>query len=383
MHICTITPSYLPHFGGAEVGTHLMLSYLAQNSEHRFSIITATTDNSLPDYEVMDGVEIYRYPRSKRWIKGYLPAFNAFQHVPHLVKRLQPDLINMTYVIPTGLAGWMAAKRNNIPVMMMLGGVDIYDPFNMPDRFLQSIAGYCMRNSDVHVAWSNWTANRLASHFGLQRNEITVIPFGFDDERFNINVDGTSIRERYHIPDDRVVLFALQRLEARKGIHLLIQAIKIVCDTVPEIEFKLLIGGKGRDGEQLKQLITTLNLDDYIQLIGFIAEEEKAQHYAMADIFTFHSYHEGLGIVIIEASACGLAVVTTRAGGTVDVVKEGKTALLTEPGDPQALADSIIMLLKDPSKRESMGQAGANFALANFRNEAVSQKLLEIIESIH
>jgi len=381
MHICTVAPSYLPHFGGAEVGLHMMLSYLAQHSSHRYTVITSTTDKQMPKYEVIDGVEVFRYYRPKLWVKWYAPTFYAILNVPKLVKQLQPDLINMTYVLPSGLAGWWASKHQTIPNMMMIGGIDIYDPFNMPDRVLQSIAAYCIRHTDVLLAWSNWSANQLVTHFGVSQDDVDVISWGIDDKRFNNDVDGITIRHRHHISDDTVLLFALQRLELRKGIDILIQAIRHVLDHVQNVPFKLIIGGKGRDKAKLETLISELGLANYVILAGFISEEEKAQYYAAADIFAFHTYHEGLGIVIIEASACGLPIITTRAGGTLDVVKDGETGHLCEAGDAVALGDSIITLLKDTDKRKIMGHASAEFALSHFAIDIVSKQLLTVIET--
>jgi glycosyltransferase involved in cell wall biosynthesis len=378
MHVCTCVPSYLPHVGGAEVGMHTILRHLAATTEHRFSVITATLHPDLPDYEVMDGVEVYRYRCPKVWARWLVPTLYGFLHTGRLIRFLQPDLIHISYIMPSGLSAWVAAQRLHLPVVMSLGGNDIYDPFYMPPRLFQRLSAYCIQRTPSIVAYSSVVRQRLITHFGAPPAAVQRVGFCVDIERFRPGLDGQPIRRRYGIRLDQTVIFALQRLERRKGVGVLLTALKHVIEHFPDV--RVLIGGKGQDAEMLRSLCDEMDMQRAVMFCGFIPEHEKPLYYAAADLFALHSYYEGLGIVLAEASAAGLPVVTTRAGGTVDIIQDGINGLLVEPGDVAVLSEALSSLVADPEKRQAMGQAGHQHTVENFGISAVTSAYLKIFE---
>lgn len=334
MHICTVVPNYLPQFGGAEVGVHQILSYLAGTTPHRFSVITPTTNPALPGYEMMDGVEVYRYNRPNLWLKWFAPTAFGFLRNPPLIRQLQPDVLHLSYLLPSGLSAWHLARRQGIPTVLLLGGHDIYDPFDMPPMILRRWAAYAVRRSTIIAVNSTWSKQHLIAHYGGYDDNIHVTGFGIDPVRFHPHLDGRAIRERHNIRPDTALIFALQRLEVRKGLDVLLRAAALLGDR----DFHLLIGGKGRDEAQLRALAAELGLEQRVTFVGFVDEADKPLYYAAADIFALHSHHEGLGIVLAEAAAVGKPLVTTDAGGTTDIALHGQTGFTVPPSDPQAFA---------------------------------------------
>jgi len=100
--------------------------------------------------------------------------------------------------------------------------------------------------------------------------------------------------------------------------------------------------------------------------------------YAASDLFVFHSFHEGLGIVLLEAAASGLPVVTTEAGGTVDIVRDGMNGVVVPPGDHRALAGAAVRLLRDETLRETLGRRGRDMAERDFDWNVVAERYLEV-----
>jgi phosphatidylinositol alpha-1,6-mannosyltransferase len=375
MHVCTVVPAYLPNFGGAEVGLHMVLSYLAQTTSHRFSVITPTTDPEWPRQEIMDGVEIYRYHRPDIWANWFAPTLASFLHNPPLIRQLSPDVLHPSYLLPSGISAWYTAKRKKLPLVLSLGGNDVYDPFNMPPALLRRWMRYCIQNTPIIAANSAWTKQYIVTHDNAKPERIHVTGFGIDRTRFNPAVNGQSIRDRYDIADDTVLIFALQRLELRKGVDVLLRALA----EVSKEDVHLLIGGKGRDGEQVQHLVAELNISDRVTFAGFVDEAEKPLYYAAADIFALHSHHEGLGIVLAEAAACGKPLVTTHAGGTTDIALHGQTGLTVPPDDPSALASALRTLIINPEQRSIMGNAAARHA-DHFDIKQVAARYLTLFE---
>jgi len=376
MHICTVVPNYLPQFGGAEVGVHQILSHLARTTPYRFSVITPTTDATLPAREIMDGVEVYRYVRPNVWLKWFAPTAFGFLRNPPLIRQLKPDVLHLSYLLPSGLSAWHMARCHGIPTVLLLGGHDIYDPFDMPPAILRRWVAYAVKRSPVIAVNSTWSKQYLVAHYGGNESAIHVTGFGIDAARFHPDIDGRIIRERYAIAPHTVLIFALQRLEMRKGLDVLLRAIALL----GERDVHLLIGGKGRDAAQLQALTAELGLQGRVTFAGFVDEAEKPQYYAACDIFALHSHHEGLGIVLVEAAAVGRPLVTTHAGGTTDIALNGQNGLIVPPSNPQALAQALATLIDDPQQRRAMGIASAQHA-QSMMIEQVAARYMRLFES--
>ena len=109
-----------------------------------------------------------------------------------------------------------------------------------------------------------------------------------------------------------------------------------------------------------------------------LAKPEVIQLLTHATVFACPSVYEPLGIVNLEAMACGTAVVGSRTGGIPEVVADGETGLLVPPGDPEALADALNVLLSDPGLARAMGQAGRKRAVAEFGWHAIAAQTADL-----
>ncbi len=381
MHICTCAPSYLPDVGGAEVGMHAILRCLSETTHHHFSIITGTNQRGLPPHEVIKGVEIHRYRHPRLWAKSFAPTFNSFRAVPKLIHALKPSLIHISYILPTGLAAWATAKQLQLPIVMSLGGSDVYNPQMAWPFVLRRMAAFCIQRTASVIVNSSVVHRAVVEVFGAGPDTVRRIPFGIDTDRFHPQVNGQTTRKRHGINDDEIVVLAMQRLEKGKGVEVLIAAISKVVVRFPNV--RVLIGGSGKEAERLNNLRKALNLEKQVQFCGLIPPDETPSYYAAADISVLASHSETLGIVLAEASAMGLPVVATRAGGTVDVVLDGVSGLLVEPGNPEALANALCELIADPAKRASMGRAGREHVVRHFGLESVASAYLEAFEQAY
>jgi len=157
------------------------------------------------------------------------------------------------------------------------------------------------------------------------------------------------------VPDDGPLhLLCVARLIERKGQRHLIEAVKRLVDEGIDVTLELV--GTGDAGPAYEALVRSLGLEDRVRFAGYVPREEIARHYAAAHVFVLPSYNEGMSVATLEAMAAGLPVVTTRTGGTKELVDEGTNGLVYEWGDVDALARHLGQLA---GNREAVCRMGA------------------------
>ena len=176
-----------------------------------------------------------------------------------------------------------------------------------------------------------------------------------DDER-------RQLRSQWGIDVAAPVLICVGRLTPRKGQDTLVAAWPEVLAALPAA--RLVITGPG-DDSALRSAATRLGVANRIVFTGGVPHEQTPAFFAAADVFASpcRDRHaglevEGLGIVFLEASACGLPVIVGRSGGTVDTVLDGRTGVVVDPADVRAVATAVIELLGAPARAAAMGRAG-------------------------
>jgi hypothetical protein len=173
------------------------------------------------------------------------------------------------------------------------------------------------------------------------------------------------------------------RIEDRKGVAVLLQAVPLVLADCPDAHF-VLAGARHNsiDDAELDSLLGGRGVRAQVELLGHINREQVAEYYRQASVFVMPSYYETFGISVIEAMAFGLPVVATSAGGLPEVVEDGVTGILVEPGDAPALAKALVELLRNPARRQQMGRAGRERVFANFTVDKVVNQTLEVYDSV-
>ena len=218
------------------------------------------------------------------------------------------------------------------------------------------------READVVSYISDYTLGRLRP-FMAPDQQVLRLPSGIDVERFHPDPHARrTLRERYHLGQSPTVV-CVSRLVPRKGQDSLIEAWPRVIEQVPDAQ--LVIVGWGSYAKRLALLKRDSPVRGSIILTGAVAAEELPGHVAMGDVFAMPCRTrgggldvEGLGIVFLEASACGLPVIAGTSGGAPETVVEGVTGNVVDGRDQGALVDALVTQLSDASLRERMGRAG-------------------------
>ena len=174
-----------------------------------------------------------------------------------------------------------------------------------------------------------------------------VIPNGIDLSRFASPAPPCALRRELGIPPDAPLIGVVARLEPEKGHRFLVEAMPSVLRAVPDA--RLAIVGEGSQAVALADLTESLGLGDRVVLTG--RREDVSAVTADLTVAVLPSLREAQGISILEAMARRVPVVASAVGGIPEVITSGTDGLLVPPGDPSALADAIVTLLRDPELR--------------------------------
>ncbi len=208
----------------------------------------------------------------------------------------------------------------------------------------------------------------VIEHTRMPQERISVIPVGTDMQRFDPNLyDQKTSREQFNIPQSKLVIGVLGRLDPQKGQEEFIRAVPILLEHQTHLHF--IIAGDETEGQlgfkkDLKDLSIELGVSDKVQFLPFT--DAVPEFMSAIDIFVLPSHAETFGFVLVEASAMGKAIVATNSGGVPEIITDGSTGLLVPPREVQALADALLRLLKDQLLRFSLSSKARADALIRF-----------------
>jgi len=374
-----ITPTFLPERGGQE----LLIDRLA-NEFGRFYCAYVVAPRR--------GAIVRRIPSNKR--NYSLIRTPATGKTPYLLLSGQIGLLaTMTGFIrargksilhlfePFHLGLSVSAIKNltNSTFILSLIGSTTYDPFSSTHHRFRYYMKFIMDNADAVTASTRELAERGWDQG--YRGEVHVIPHGVDINQFHPNnaCRRNELRRALGVKEDEPMIFAVQRLHPRKRTSQLILAAAEVLKSLPSVKF--IIGGKGREMEQLQNLIVSMNLQESVKLIGYIPDSELPFYYAAADVFALHTLYEGFGIVIIEAMASGLPIVTTDVGGMDDIVQDNGAGIIVSPNSPSEMAEAILSTL-DTKNNRKYAEHARRAAEEKYSIEKVCQQYIDLYQSI-
>src|SRR5262249_47550975 len=188
------------------------------------------------------------------------------------------------------------------------------------------------------------------------RNGVDTSVFRPDSERRR------QVRARLELAESTRVVACVGRMTPQKGQATLLEAMPRILGAGADT--RLLLVGDGPDQAALRQLASRLSVDAHVSFLG--VRPDVPELLQAADVLAVPSVHEGFGLVLIEAMATGLPVVASRTGPIPEIVDDGVSGLLVPVREPPALAESILALLTDESRRLGMGRQGRREAEARF-----------------
>lgn len=234
------------------------------------------------------------------------------------------------------------------------------------------------RRVDRFVAISHAVRARMLARGDCADEKIVVIPNGIVPPEGAGSEAVRRVRAELGIAPDVPLVVCASRLQPEKNIPGLIEALARVRETLPNVV--CVIAGEGDQERSIRSRIDELKLSTAVRLLGF--RPDVLDVIAAGDLFVLPSSVEGFGLVLVEAMALGKAVVSTAAGGPLEIVENGVTGLLVPPGESTALADAISSLLSDSPRRQTMGNLGNARFLQHFTADRMAQQMMELYENV-
>jgi len=283
-------------------------------------------------------------------------SVGAYFALCRIIRRRRPDIVHVHSRRGADLWGVLAAKATGTP-LVITRRVDNPEP-----RWLARLRyGPACRV----VGISKKICEVLQSE-GVPAAKLQCIRSGVDTSAYAPRPWSGYLARQFGIaPEEKTVVMAAQFI-ARKGHATLLGSVPAVLEKHPRTRFLIL--GKGSLLEDVRAKAAAFG--ERVLVPGF--REDFADILPECDILAHPAEMEGLGVVILQAAACGVPVVSTRAGGIPEVVVDGRSGLLIRPDDPAALADRINSLLADDGLRKEMSLFARDFALRELSIQAMA-----------
>jgi glycosyltransferase involved in cell wall biosynthesis len=366
-----LTLSYeFPPLGGGGSKVAQGLSAELVKMGHQVDIITMSY-RDLPREEVVEGVRVRRVPCIRSKVDVSHPHELASYMVRAAPAALRQgseqayDILHCHFILPDGVAALLPSSRLGIPLVVTAHGSDVpgYNPdrFKFLHRLIAPAWRSVVKRIDRIVCPSHYLEQLLLSHEPTAAT--TVIPNGFDLDRF------TASRER-----SRRILVVTRMLE-RKGVQDVLRAL-----AGTDLGFEIDIVGTGPYLDTLVQLADALGVD--AKFHGWLDNDsrELKDLFETSSIFVFPSHAENFPLVLLEAMAAGMAVITTNQTGCVEVV--GDAARCVDAGDEQGIRDALTELTGNDSLRERLGAAARQRVEQHFSWQTVAGKHVDVFETL-
>jgi glycosyltransferase involved in cell wall biosynthesis len=237
-------------------------------------------------------------------------------------------------------------------------------------RLYGALDRFVLRRYARVVAVSDEVKRRLLKA-GVREERIRIVRNGIDLRQF----EGAEATLRAEF-GDAVVVGLVGRLAWEKGVDVFLRAAAKVLVEFPEVRF--VVAGDGPDREKLDGLIEELGIGARVAMLG--RREDMAGVYASLDVMVSASRQEGLPMAILEGMASGRAMVATAVGEVPKLVVDGKTGVLVQAEDVEALAAGIAGLLRDKERRARLGAAARERVRAEYSAERMAGEYLRVYE---
>jgi glycosyltransferase involved in cell wall biosynthesis len=219
---------------------------------------------------------------------------------------------------------------------------------------------------------------------GVDYPNISVIHCGIDPDRYKIESQPKELRQKHSIDADARVIGVVGNVKYWKGQETIVRAMGFLKDEFPDVKCILVGGTADSDMDYLnrqKRLCSELGIEDSVIFAGF--QKNAIDYMNMMDIVVHTSVDpEPFGIVTLEALSLSKPYISTTVGGPAEVIENGKSGLLVDPGKPDMLAEAIRTFLADPDYARQCGENGNQRLLSDFTFEKNLSQTVAVYESI-
>ena len=369
--ILIVTNDFGPRAGGIET---FVIGLLERIKGHEVTVFTSQQDDtSVYDQQWLDkfGVRVIRDQS-----KILLPSWRVTRAAQKIVAAKNIDVVVFGAAAPLALMSPSLRKSGVKKIIALTHGHEVWwakiFPFNFAiKRIGKSVDHLTYLGEFTHQAISKALSRKSAT-------EMVKIAPGIDTAHFIPQPDAMQKRKELGLQDKKIII-SVGRLVHRKGQDNLIQAMPAVLKKIPNAH--LLLVGEGPYRKHLEKLVMKSSLEQNVTFAGRIMYDRLPSYLSAADLFAMPSRSrffglevEGLGIVYLEASACGIPVVAGNSGGAPDAVLEGVSGLCVDGTNIKQITAAIVEICSDAERASHMGAAGRNWIVDQWRWDIWSEE---------
>lgn len=306
----------------------------------------------LPEFEKVSGVNVHRvlpYSVSSPEFTTWVAQFN----VALLERAMAVFSENENFHIIHG-HDWLVAyaaralkHAYRIPLVATIHATEYgrnYGLHNKTQKHISDVEWWLGYEAWRVICCSHYMVGELKHVFQIPDDKLVVIPNGVDIKNF-VQKNNSISRNDYAAADEKIVFF-VGRLVREKGVQVLLDAVPMVLNRMPNTKF--IIAGKGPHLNELQNKAIRMGVGHRIYFTGYVDDYTRNTLYSWADVAVFPSLYEPFGIVALEGMAAGVPVVVSDVGGLSEIINHNFDGLKAYPGNPRSLADMILHVLQNP-----------------------------------
>jgi len=294
------------------------------------------------------------YDADQDLMPQYLPAnkFHGFQKnnirfiLGVIFSKKKPDIVILSHINLAIIGLILRIMKPRCKIWLVAHGIEVWRPLTLVKRL-------CLKSCDKIISVSNFTKQQMITRHGSNPERCVVLNNAIDPF---MRLPSTfkkpdRLLKKHRINQENQTIFTLTRLastEQYKGHDQVIKVISRLKYRFPGIRYILAGQYDHREEIRIQKLISECNVDKEVILTSFLAENELADYFLLADMFVLPSKKEGFGIVFVEAMACGLPVICGNVDGSVDAIRDGQLGRAVNPDDLEELEEAIVDYLETP-----------------------------------
>lgn len=375
--VLLITNDFPPRDGGIE---SYLRDFCARLDPENLVVLASSraAEDKLRVYDESLPYRVYRMRDSV-----LLPLPHVARRATQIIRTERIDTVWFGAAAPLGLLADACRRAGATRIVATTHGHEVgWSMLPVARQMLGRIG----KGSDVVTYISRYTRSRFAAAFGPQ-TAFERLPSGVDVERFSPNPeDGQEIRQRHGIGESQPLIVCISRLVRRKGQDMLIRSMPEVLRQHPDA--RLLIVGVGPLKRELETLAEKLGVSEQVIFAGKVSFEDLPAYYNAATVFAMPARTrgrgldvEGLGIVYLEAQACGVPVVAGNSGGAPETVIDGETGIVVDGGSRSSITAGLLEILDNPQRATAMGCRGREHVVQSWTWEVMAARARRILRT--
>lgn len=379
MNIVQVTFNFPPEIGG--IGQYVWnLSRLLTKNGAKVTVLAPVLLNRTSQ-ERFAGVNVYRVSALRFPFLDPLPL-NMFGVLRALAKGQDLDIVHLHgHVYLFSFFGALFCCFFKVPYIITHHGEGV--PLSWVSRMSKFLrdsiqARYVLGHAKKVISVNRYEVKALTQRYRVPPRKIVVIPNGVDENRFHTpQMHKSTLLNEWA---DKKIILSGGVLARWKGFDYLIRAMKSVINERDDA--RLAITGNGPDRARLQNLVVALGLEEHVKFLGHLEDSLMPLCYSLSHVYVLPSIYDVCPTSVLQAMASEKPVIVTSRGGQTELVIDGKTGLIVEPCNVEALAKAVLTLLSNEELASSMGKQGRQVILKRFAWKKICEEILRVYRDV-